>query len=40
MTDERIEFEDGAVYVGELKDDKPHGKGTMTYPDEPFRMSE
>ena len=33
MTDERIEFEDGAVYVGELKDDKMHGRGIWTGPD-------
>ena len=26
-------FPDGAKYVGEFKDGKPHGQGTMTYAD-------
>ena len=33
MTEERIEFEDGSVYVGEVKDGKRHGRGTYTYSD-------
>ena len=33
MTEERIEFEDGSVYVGEVKDGAPHGRGTITWPD-------
>ena len=33
MTEERIEYEDGSVYVGEVKDGKEHGRGIETYPD-------
>ena len=26
-------YQDGSIYVGEWKDGKQHGKGTMTLPD-------
>ena len=31
---EKIEFENGDVYEGEIKDGKPHGKGTMQFNNE------
>ena len=33
MTAERIEYEDGSVYEGEIKDGKRHGRGSWTGPD-------
>ena len=29
----RIDYDDGRVYVGNFKDGKPHGRGTMAWPD-------
>ena len=31
MAKELITFEDGREYVGEFKNDKYHGQGTLTY---------
>ncbi|MCL1833931.1 MAG: MORN repeat-containing protein, partial [Leptospirales bacterium] len=31
--DETLTYPDGSEYVGQVKDDKPHGKGTYTYSD-------